>query len=211
MKPEPKLEPLACPFCGSELIKPEDAGYNGLGYMRCQDCWAAGPEVKGKHVDGIAAWNTRTPASEPTEAQVEAAAKVICCPSGTCIMADCNAVCVSETLHNMARAALKAALVSSADVRAVKNPREVAEMVARFRTPPGLNWKPLADDIETVIATVRRQALEEAAKVAETLRTLDAALPTGPNGEWEYKHATKHGEQIAAAIRALAQPAEETK
>lgn len=54
----------------------------------------------------------------------------------------------------------------------------------------------------------REAALEEAAKVAETLRTLDATLPTGPNGEWEQKHVTKHGVQIAAAIRSLkAQPA----
>lgn len=29
--------------------------------------------------------------------------------------------------------------------------REIAEMIAKFRTPPGLNWTPLADDIETVL------------------------------------------------------------
>lgn len=29
--------------------------------------------------------------------------------------------------------------------------REAAEMVAKFRTPPGMNWKPLADDIETML------------------------------------------------------------
>ncbi len=29
--------------------------------------------------------------------------------------------------------------------------REAAEMVAKFRTPPGFNWKPLADDIETLL------------------------------------------------------------
>lgn len=29
--------------------------------------------------------------------------------------------------------------------------REVAEMIAKFRTPPGFSWEPLADDIETVL------------------------------------------------------------
>lgn len=29
--------------------------------------------------------------------------------------------------------------------------RQIAEYVARFRTPPGFNWKPLADDIETLL------------------------------------------------------------
>ncbi len=29
--------------------------------------------------------------------------------------------------------------------------REQAELVARFRTPPGMNWGPLADDIETLL------------------------------------------------------------
>lgn len=31
--------------------------------------------------------------------------------------------------------------------------REIAEMIARFRTPPGFSWQPLADDIETVLKT----------------------------------------------------------
>lgn len=29
--------------------------------------------------------------------------------------------------------------------------RELAEMVAKFRTPPGFDWSPLADDIETIL------------------------------------------------------------
>lgn len=28
---------------------------------------------------------------------------------------------------------------------------EVAEMIAKFRTPPGMNWKPLAEDIQTLL------------------------------------------------------------
>lgn len=35
--------------------------------------------------------------------------------------------------------------------------REIAEMIARFRTPPGFSWQPLADDIETVLK-IRRPA-----------------------------------------------------
>ena len=31
------------------------------------------------------------------------------------------------------------------------NNREIAEMVAKFRTPPGFNWRPLAEDIETLL------------------------------------------------------------
>lgn len=29
--------------------------------------------------------------------------------------------------------------------------REIAELVAKFRTPPGFDWEPLADDIETLL------------------------------------------------------------
>ena len=29
--------------------------------------------------------------------------------------------------------------------------REVAELIAKFRMPPGFNWTPLADDIETAL------------------------------------------------------------
>jgi hypothetical protein len=53
----------------------------------------------------------------------------------------------------------------------------------------------------------RQEAFEEAARIAETLKTLDAWLPTGPGrGEGEQHHATVHGVKIAAAIRA-AEPA----
>jgi hypothetical protein len=33
--------------------------------------------------------------------------------------------------------------------------RELAEMIARFRTPPGFNWQPLADDIEMALKSRR--------------------------------------------------------
>jgi hypothetical protein len=36
--------------------------------------------------------------------------------------------------------------------------REIAEMIAKFRTPPGLNWEPLADDIETLLDSKDRGA-----------------------------------------------------
>ncbi len=29
--------------------------------------------------------------------------------------------------------------------------REIAELIAQFRMLPGMNWEPLADDIETVL------------------------------------------------------------
>ena len=34
---------------------------------------------------------------------------------------------------------------------------EVAEIVARFRTPPGMNWEPLRDDIVTLLASRQNQ------------------------------------------------------
>jgi hypothetical protein len=37
---------------------------------------------------------------------------------------------------------------------------EMAEMVARFRTPPGMNWEPLRDDIVTLLKS--RAAMIEA-------------------------------------------------
>ena len=49
----------------------------------------------------------------------------------------------------------------------------------------------------------REDALREAARVAESLETLEAWLPTGPNGEGKDRHATIHGAKIAAAILAL--------
>jgi len=36
---------------------------------------------------------------------------------------------------------------------------EVAEMIARFRTPPGFSWEPLRDDIVTLLQS-RRAAWE---------------------------------------------------
>jgi hypothetical protein len=36
--------------------------------------------------------------------------------------------------------------------------REIAEMIAKFRTPPGFSWRDLANDIETVLKTRPRSA-----------------------------------------------------
>jgi Lar family restriction alleviation protein len=56
-----EAELKACPFCGGTDIESEDSGINGEGYMRCQTCWAAGPQVQ--NPDGVAkafaAWNGR--------------------------------------------------------------------------------------------------------------------------------------------------------
>lgn len=57
-------------------------------------------------------------------------------------------------------------------------------------------------DIKTAVAAER----EACAKIAESLRTLKAALPTGPNGQSENAHVTIHGIEIAAAIRARNNP-----
>lgn len=41
---------------------------------------------------------------------------------------------------------------------------QLAEMVARFRTPPGFNWEPLRDDIVTLLKSQRsREEAREAA------------------------------------------------
>lgn len=42
---------------------------------------------------------------------------------------------------------------------------EVAEMVARFRTPPGCNWEPLRDDIMTLLRS-RREIERQKCKAA---------------------------------------------
>lgn len=39
--------------------------------------------------------------------------------------------------------------------------RNLSEMIAQFRTPPGFDWKPLAADIETALVG-RGRALDEA-------------------------------------------------
>ena len=51
--------------------------------------------------------------------------------------------------------------------------REIAEMIAKFRTPPGMNWGPLADDIETVLDSKDR-GTERKLKSAE----MSAAIAT---------------------------------
>ena len=35
---------------------------------------------------------------------------------------------------------------------------ELAEMIARFRTPPGMNWEPLRDDILTILKSRMAQS-----------------------------------------------------
>ena len=58
--------------------------------------------------------------------------------------------------------------------------------------------------LQAALATrAREDALREAARVAESLETLEVWLPTGPNGEGKDRHATIHGAKIAAAILAL--------
>lgn len=54
--------------------------------------------------------------------------------------------------------------------------RELAEMIAQFRTPPWFDWKPLAQDIETVFrarATVA-QDVEKARIANATTEIIDA-------------------------------------
>ena len=49
--------------------------------------------------------------------------------------------------------------------------RELAEMIAKFRTPPGFNWETLANDIDTILkgrpssgeANMKREDLEKIA------------------------------------------------
>lgn len=37
------------------------------------------------------------------------------------------------------------------DALIARTDRELAEMIARFRTPPGFGWEDLANDIETLL------------------------------------------------------------
>ena len=48
--------------------------------------------------------------------------------------------------------------------------REMAELVAKFRTPPGLNWEPLANDIETLLNAKDRPTQERGADVDENTK-----------------------------------------
>lgn len=49
---------------------------------------------------------------------------------------------------------------------------DLAEMVARFRTPPGFNWRPLRDDILTLLRSrdARRNAIAANALIAMSQR-----------------------------------------
>jgi hypothetical protein len=53
------------------------------------------------------------------------------------------------------------------------------------------------------VAEIRNAVLEEAAQVAENLKTLEAWLPVNEDGTGEDRHTTIHGEKIASAIRSL--------
>jgi hypothetical protein len=69
---------------------------------------------------------------------------------------------ISITVHHAARA------------RPMSKDKELAEMIAKFRTPPGFQWADLAADIETAIKGVRR---EERKRCAELVRVkVDAAI-----------------------------------
>ncbi|MGA9705271.1 hypothetical protein [Pseudomonas sp.] len=48
---------------------------------------------------------------------------------------------------------------------------QLAEMVARFRTPPGFSWEPLRDDILTLLKSreAQRNAVETNALLATPL------------------------------------------
>lgn len=62
----------------------------------------------------------------------------------------------------------------------------------------------LAADIVALVKAERQDAFEDAAKIAETAKTLRVWLPTGPNGTGESEHPTIHGAEIAFIIRAFA-------
>ncbi len=64
--------------------------------------------------------------------------------------------------------------------------REIAEMIATFRTQPGVSWGPLANDIETALKAER----EDCAKIAN-----EVGYGNGTNAE-----AYLAGRRIAAAI-----------
>lgn len=55
--------------------------------------------------------------------------------------------------------------------------RELAEMIARFRTPPGFSWEPLANDIETVLKGRREPGPEGAADVPPDVAEAMARKP----------------------------------
>lgn len=58
-------------------------------------------------------------------------------------------------------------------------------------------------DYGQIAEAVARVVLEVCAEIAGTAKTLKAALPTGENGEFEFEHATIHGDEIERRIRAL--------
>lgn len=64
MEKEIRSQALPCPFCGSEKIQgdPIPDEMDGIPYsqLKCGECGATGPEVRGYLEDWIEAWNTRS-------------------------------------------------------------------------------------------------------------------------------------------------------
>lgn len=80
--------------------------------------------------------------------------------------------------------------------------RELAEIIAQFRTPPGMNWQPLADDVETALKAER----ERCAKIADD-QSSKAPFGTTHEDEAYASGVERASEVIADAIRARDQPA----
>lgn len=184
-KPEPKLEPLACPHCGQAPTVHECDWSEPPTWSVICGCTGCTHETAAA---AIAAWNTRTP---PSEEEVERAARAIWATYPGSKRYPWEALGqVREDYRDRARAALKAA----------------------GTTPPSA-------DVEAV----RRAALEEAAKAVENMRPCPfdkgqigpVPKPSEPcpicgdlGTVWSEQ---SNCNSPAAAIRALAQPAEETK
>lgn len=81
--------------------------------------------------------------------------------------------------------------------------REIARLVesASSATVSMSAFIEIKSIILSALTSARQSEREECAKIAETLKTLKAWLPTGDNGEGESEHATIHGEAIASSIR----------
>lgn len=49
----------------------------------------------------------------------------------------------------------------------MKSDVDTAEMIARFRTPPGFSWEPLRDDLVTAFRVLRSSERDACAALAE--------------------------------------------
>lgn len=70
--PKPILKP--CPFCGGDDLSLTHDSHDAVCWVYCNGCYSTG---RAGHTEDQTAshWNTRP---QPTEAQIEAAARVIC-------------------------------------------------------------------------------------------------------------------------------------